>query len=124
MGRLQDVTGHSRHLRRVLADQRSKLGLSAQEVANRVAAMLDIESLSHQSIRYWESFDRHPPIDRFAAWADVLGKKLLVDLKDKNVPGHMVILKTPEAIEIARLVDLAPESKRRAALSVIAALLA
>ena len=92
--------GHSRALRHQLREKRESLGLSQEEVGRRVAAMLDTKAeYGRAAISNWERFKKHPSIDAFAAWARVLGVRLLVDIVEDT---NNVIQVAPERAEKAR----------------------
>lgn len=112
-------TGHSRHLRQVLRAARLEQHLSAQQVADRVAAALGRDSMSGQSVLYWEGFERHPPIDVFAAWARVLGYRLIVDLDRADNQRTPVLIRHPEVAEIARLLDDGTPEMRAAVATIL-----
>lgn len=105
-----ETTGHSRHLRNVLRAAREKRGLSQREVAEAVTARLSGEDkrISSTSISAYETFTRHPPINVMAAWARVLGFRLIVELDDAASQRVVVSLR-PRAADVARLLDLLPD---------------
>jgi hypothetical protein len=107
-------TGHSRHLRNVLALARQEQQLSAQQVADRMARALGKDKLSGQSVLYYEGFQRHPPIDVFAAWARAVGYRLIVDLDKLGNERAQVLIRHDEVAEIARALDEAPAELRAA----------
>ena len=101
-------TGHSRHMRAILADARRRLGLSAQDVADRIAALMLKDSFTGQSVRQYERFERHPPIDVYAAWARAVGYILKIDLDPIDSGRSMVLIHSPDAATLARELDAAP----------------
>lgn len=105
-----ETTGHSRHLRNVLRAAREKRGLSQREVAEAVTARLSDHDkhISSTSISAYETFTRHPPINVMAAWARVLGFRLIVELDDAASQRVVVSLR-PRAADVARLLDLLPD---------------
>ncbi len=112
-------------MRLVLRQARDEAGLSAREVGERIAARLresgdeDATPVSPSTIYAWEQFERHPSIANFAAWARVLGYRLIVELDGADSGRRPVLVRTEEAAEVARLVDLLPAEKRRAVLAVV-----
>lgn len=107
-------TGHSKHLRQILRAARLEQSLSAQQVADRMAAALGKEKLAGQSILYYEAFERHPPVDVFAAWARSLGYRLVVDLDRADNQRFPVMVRHTEVADIARALDEAPTDLRAA----------
>ena len=121
---LEEVTGHSRHLRHVLRDRRKDLRLSAREVAERASDRLGDGAISTQSIYDWEAFRRHPAIDRYAAWARALGYRLVVDLDDAAEGRHPILVRHEESASAAKTLDAIDDpAKRRAVLATLKALL-
>ena len=124
----QQSTGHARGLRLILREARLKKGLSAREVCEQIAAELqrlgDTEATppSSTALYYWEAFERHPSIANFAAWARVLGFRLVVELVEANSERAAVLVRTDEAAEVARRVDRLPEVRRKAIVEVIRAM--
>lgn len=116
-------TGWSRHLRNILKARREELGLTPQQVADRVAEELELKSLSHQAVRYWEKFERHPPIDRYAAWARVLGLMLIVELDSGDSERVTVRLQHPESVAVARSMESLSDAKRKAIHATVMALI-
>lgn len=72
-------TGHSKALRLKLRAAREERGWTQQDLANRIGEYLSKPPPSIASISMWEGFDRHPSIDTMAAWARVLGMRLVVE---------------------------------------------
>jgi transcriptional regulator with XRE-family HTH domain len=100
--------GHSRQLRLRLRAARKRLNLSHEEVAERVAKTLEIDSRTGASISHYEQFRRHPRIDVMAAWARAVGLRLIVDLDDargKRIP----VMLHPRTAELARVLDNASD---------------
>jgi transcriptional regulator with XRE-family HTH domain len=112
-------TGHSRHLRNVLRAARLEQGMSAQDVADRIAGLLGKPKYSGQSVLYYEGFQRHPPVDVFAAWARAVGYRLIVDVDKLGNERAQVLLRHPEVIEIAKALDDAPEDVRGAVATIV-----
>ena len=103
-------SGHSRALRDQLRQAREGQHLSAREVCARIGARLrDYDPSAtdpHINTLYaWERFERHPSISNFAAWARVLGFRLVVELADGSSSRRPVMLRTDEAVQAARLMD-------------------
>jgi hypothetical protein len=112
-------TGHSRHLRNVLRAARADLGLSAQQVADRIARAMGKEKFSGQSVLYYEAFQRHPPIDVFAFWARSVGYRLVVELDKLGNERQPVLLRHEEVAEIARALDEASPEVRAAVATIV-----
>lgn len=102
-------SGWSRHLRTKLRLRRVERGWTLQHVADLVAADLGLKRLSYQTIAYWESFDRHPAIDRFAAWCRVLGMQLDVDILDPD-DDRVRVTVPADRVDLARAVGVVDES--------------
>lgn len=125
MGATSQGTGHSKGLRLILKQARDQQGLSAKAVGERIALHLqalgdaDAEPVSPSTIYAWESFDRHPSIANFAAWARVLGYRLIVELDSATSDRAPVLVRTDEAAEAARRIDLMQPDQRAAILGVI-----
>ena len=121
----QRGTGHSKRLRTILKEARERLDLSAREVAERIAAHLrdvgdtDATPPSVNTIYSWEKFERHPSISNFAAWARVLGYRLIVELDAADSKRHPILVRTEEAAEAARRIDRLDEKQREAVLLLI-----
>lgn len=122
--RMVEHTGHSRRLRLLLKERRLERGLSAQEVADRVAEELGKTSLSSTAIYNWERFERHPGVDAYAAWARVLGMRLHVDLEDARRGRRLMPVSSPEAAEVLLAMEAATPEKREAIRNLVVALLA
>ncbi len=101
-------TGHSRHLRNVLRAARADLGLSAQQVADRIARAMGKEK-----------FSGHPPIDVFAFWARSVGYRLVVELDKLGNERQPVLLRHEEVAEIARALDEASPEVRAAVATIV-----
>lgn len=114
-----ESSGHSRKLRATLRAARKEQDLSAQQVADRLAAALGKRSMSGQAILYYEAFSRHPPVDVFAAWARVLGFRLIVDLDAAGNERKPMLVKHPEVSEIAHALDNAAPDVRAAVLTIV-----
>lgn len=100
------ISGHSRRLRDLLRAARERLNLDQAEVGRRVAERMERDKpYLKQSVSAWEKFEQHPGIDVFAAWARVLGLRLIVDLDDAKGERIPVMLQKRSA-EIARGVDM------------------
>lgn len=103
---LPDISGHSRHLRGILRAAREKLGLTQQQVAERITDRLQLEKpLSGSSVSEWERFGRHPAVNVMATWARVVGLRLLVDL-DASVGDRVPVLVRPQSADLCRAIDL------------------
>ena len=111
-GALDEVSGHSRHLRNVLRAARERMGLTQLQVAERISERLRLERVvSSSAVSEWERFGRHPAIDVMAAWARVLGMKLHVDLGADSDTRLSVLLR-PETMDLARKIDLLSDEDR------------
>jgi ribosome-binding protein aMBF1 (putative translation factor) len=128
---LNQKSGHSRRLRAVLKSARERQGVSARALAGFIARRKTeiqreiepdaVEETPHHenTIYGWERFEYHPNIVDFAAWARVLGFRLVVDLDDAEDGRTMVLLSTREAVEAARAVDMMPDEKRSLVIGLI-----
>ena len=105
-------TGHSRALRRKLATQRTKLGLTQQQVADRIAAEMGKESISGSAVGQWEAFSKHPTIDHYASWCRVLGLRLILEIEDGS-SNRVPVLLSPDVAELARAIDMADTEERQ-----------
>lgn len=129
-----EKSGHSRRLRAVLKAAREQQGMSARDLADRIAEHLTRldralypDAPAHRpkhsnTIYMWERFENHPSISDFAAWARVLGYRLIVDLDDAHDGRTSVLLDSREAVHIARTVDMWPVDKRASLLAVVEAM--
>lgn len=118
-----ESTGHSRHLRDVLRAARERLGMSQREVAEAISERLDDERVvSSSAVSEWERFHRHPGIDVMAAWARVVGLRLIVDLDDLKTDRVHLSLR-PRAAEVARLLDLLTDPDLQVVTSLVERLL-
>jgi transcriptional regulator with XRE-family HTH domain len=127
------TSGHSRRLRAALRAARKAQNISAHEVCRRLAQIAtdyariddpdaaEIEPPHVNTLYTWERFERHPSINLMAAWARVLGMRLIVDLDDAKNPRPYVLLDHPESAQIARIVDAMNDEKRRALLQLLTA---
>lgn len=57
------------------------------------------------AVSAWENFTRHPLIDAFAAWARVLGTRLLVDLADGDQDAVTVPVQRADRVREFALLD-------------------
>jgi transcriptional regulator with XRE-family HTH domain len=118
-------TGHSRAMRLILKQARADRDLSARELGEMIRRRLvatgdaDAEAPAPSTIYAWEAFKRHPSIASYAAWARVLGYRLIVELDGADQQRKPVLVRTGEAAAAARLIDAMPEEKRRALLAMI-----
>lgn len=118
-------TGHSKGLRLTLKAARETQGLSAREVARRIHQHLveigdEDATEPHQNTIYaWESFARHPSVANFAAWARVLGYRLIVELDAAEGGRVPVLVRTAEAAEAARRIDMMKDDQRHSILTII-----
>jgi transcriptional regulator with XRE-family HTH domain len=103
---IAEQTGHSRHIRAVLRAAREAEGLTQQQVADRITSRLNLERpLTGAAVSEWERFGRHPPINVMAAWARVLGRRLLVQL-DESGGERVSILVRPDVADMCRALDM------------------
>lgn len=101
-----EPTGHSRQLRERLRVAREGVGLSQKAVGVEIAARLGREKpYTGAVVSLWEKFEAHPPIDTMAAWARVVGLRLVVELDAANGARVPALLR-PRAAAVARLLDL------------------
>jgi transcriptional regulator with XRE-family HTH domain len=112
-------TGHSEALRSKLRAARERRGLTQPELAQLITEELKRpKPLAPSALSQWETFDRHPRIDDMAAWARVLGLRLVVELDDaqgKRIP----VMLSPEVAEVAREIEAADEEDRQWAIDTI-----
>lgn len=116
---LPEQTGHSRHLRGVLRAARVKAGLTQQQVADRITERLQLEQpVSGSSVSEWERFGRHPSVSVMAAWARVLGLRLIMDL-DSGTGGRLPVLVRPQSADLCRTIDLLSDEDQATVRSVV-----
>ncbi len=105
-------TGRTRMLRQRLKARREALRLTQEQVADRISAD-EIRSAHHASearpiggtaVSNWETMYRNPKIHDFAAWARVLGMRLIVDLDDQDSDRVAVLLPRGRALELAKAI--------------------
>jgi transcriptional regulator with XRE-family HTH domain len=97
-------TGHSRQIRERLRAAREREGLTLEQVADRIAEYLGMDSFSAGSVSHYEQFRRHPPIDVMAAWCRAVGMVLRVDVDDAASERLQVLLR-PEVARLARAME-------------------
>lgn len=103
---VMEQTGYSRQLRDRLRIAREGLGLSQKAVGVEIAKRLERETpYTGAVVSLWEKFEAHPPVDTMAAWARVVGLRLVVEL-DSSTGGRVPVLLRPRAAAVARLLDL------------------
>ncbi len=94
----------AKKVRQQLREAREELGLTMQEAADRVAAILGVDSLSKQSISLWEKDRRQPRIDHMAAWARAVDRRLVV--KVLNPQAELVEVEvSPDVVHLAELLS-------------------
>lgn len=103
---VREETGWSRRIRERLRLAREAQDLTLEDVADRVAARLGVESWSPGSISHYELFRRHPKIDVMAAWARAVGLRLIVDL-DTADGERVPVLLSRRTAPIARALEAA-----------------
>lgn len=119
-------TDHAIWLRRVLTAARKTRGWSLQRAATEIAREMGKASMSKQALQQWESFETHPSVAAYAAWARAMGLKLdvdLVDPKDERVeirvpPGLVEVIRRLERLEeedVAEILRLATRLSRDSA---------
>lgn len=109
---LSEASGHSRHLRSLLRAARERVGLTQQQVADKITERLQLERpLSGSAVSEWERFGRHPAVNVMAAWARVVGLRLLVEL-DASTGPRIPVLVRPETADLARSIDLLSDEDR------------
>lgn len=118
IGRMEERTGRSRAYRDMLKRARDAKKWSAQKVADLIAEDLGIPSLSGQTVLYWEQFERHPAIDRYAAWARVLGYRLVMHILEQDASRVSVLLH-PGVAEMAHAIEIMSPKDRRILLGII-----
>lgn len=102
----QERTGHTRRLRAVLKNARERQGLSQQDVADEIARIVGKGSHTRSAISAYESFNRHPPINVFAAWARAVGMRLIVDLEWGDVEHVQVRAMRSSANSVHQLLSV------------------
>lgn len=108
-----EVSGQSRHLRQILRAARDEAGLTQQQVADRISSRLNLDRpLTGAAVSAWEGFTRHPPINVMAAWARVLGRRLVVQLDDA-AGDRVAVLVRPSSSDLVRMIDLLGDEDRR-----------
>lgn len=111
-GAAVDGTAQSRHIRQVLRAAREAAGLTQQQVADRVTGRLELERpLTSAAVSEWERFGRHPPINVMAAWARVLGRRLVVQLDDA-AGERVAVLVRPVSADLVRTIDTLTDDDR------------
>lgn len=113
-----ESTGYSAYLRRRLKQARDDQKLRQQDVADRVAEILGKPSHTGEAIGQYERFERHPPINVFAAWARALGLRLIVGLATEDEDLRQVIV-SPDVATAANMLEGMPPRKRRLAIRMI-----
>lgn len=109
---MEERTGRSRALREELKGERLRRGWSTQKMAEKIRDELGLKSLSGETVRLWENFDRHPSIDRFACWARLLDYRLVVKLV-RSERGEAVTLSLhPQVAELASALEMASVQQR------------
>ncbi|MEQ1571433.1 MAG: hypothetical protein ABMA64_37750 [Myxococcota bacterium] len=88
------------------------MGLTQQQVADKITERLQLERpLSGSAVSEWERFGRHPAVNVMAAWARVVGLRLLVEL-DASTGPRIPVLVRPETADLARSIDLLSDEDR------------
>lgn len=121
------TTGHTEALRIQLAEARRKQGLTHDQVAERLVDELtkrrevlqlrqlevakaialdagDDAPVKGTRVSNWETMERQPKIDEFAAWARAVGMRLVVELVPADSPQRAVMLH-PDVAEVAKELD-------------------
>ena len=116
-------SGHSRALRAKLRAARLALGLTQQDVADRIASVMGMQKpLADSTVSAWEKFERHPSVDVFAAWSRVLGLRLIVDI-DAADSGRVPVLLQQRTVEVARALDAAGDADFRLIVGMVSRIL-
>lgn len=102
-------TGASKMLRTRLRAKRLELGLTQQEVVDRIASITGERAPNRSALDHWEHFRRHPPISTYAAWARALGLRLVVELDDATSERVPVLVPREMAEEIKAYTLLSPQ---------------
>lgn len=106
-----EISEHTRALRDRLRRARKDLGLTQQQVADRICARLGIEKLTGAAVSEWERVNRQPAIDVMAAWARSVGLRLVVEL-DGAESARIPVLLNPRSADLARAIDLLSDDDR------------
>lgn len=109
---MEERTGHSRRLRLLLKAERNRRGWSLEKTAKLVAKEAGLGKLSKEALRLWENFERHPPIDSFAAWARVLNHRLIVEVAPAD-SSRIVCMLSPGVADVARAIQVATPKQKR-----------
>lgn len=110
---IDELTGHSRHIRNVLRAAREDAGLTQQQVADRITIRLQLERpLTGAAVSEWERFSRHPAINVMASWCRVLGRRLIVQLDD-TAGDRVAVMVHPVSADLVRTIDALGESDRK-----------
>ncbi len=106
-----DNTGRTRMLRQRLKARREALGLTQEQVAQLISddPLRDDKPIGNTAVSNWETLKRHPKIDDFAAWARVLGMRLIVDLDDAESDRVPVLLPPGRHVELAKAISTLPD---------------
>lgn len=94
----------TRRIRQRLKARREALGLTQEQVAELISQDPNREGppLGNTAVSNWETLRRHPKLDDMAAWARVLGMRLIVDLDDIESDRVPVLLPPGRAVELAK----------------------
>lgn len=92
-------SGHTETLRIALREARDRLGLTQRDIAERLARDFGIE-VTDSAVGNWERMEREPTIAEFAAWARVVGLRLVVEVEPAQSPRRAVMV-APELAEVA-----------------------
>jgi transcriptional regulator with XRE-family HTH domain len=108
---VKPTTGYSANLRQRLRLRREHLGITQQAAADMIAKEAGLDGMTKATLSKWETFQSHPRVDMFAAWARALGLRLYVDLRNPD-DGRQHILVSEEVGRLASLLeDMAPEDR-------------
>lgn len=101
-----EISGKTRMIRRRLKAARKALGLTQQQVAERMVAdpQWGGATLGATAISNWELLERNPEVDAMAAWARAVGRRLVVELDDQAAGDRVAVLLPPEVVECAKAI--------------------
>lgn len=101
-----EIEANVRHIRAELRRVRTGAGLTQQDVADRISALLELpRRLTSAAVGQWELSIREPSIPFFAMWAASLGRRLVLELDDE-VEARVPVLVRPEDVETVRALGL------------------
>lgn len=120
MPEIEHNNGHNKHLRDLLRAARERIGLTQQQVADRISDRLNLERrLTGGAVSEWERFTRHPAIDVMTAWAEAVGLRLVIEL-DGASGDRISVLVRPESADLPSQIGLLTPADRALVQNVLA----